>query len=267
MVIAEGTAEDEEQALAVCMSYWEDAQENGQGSKGGAMELKYLTTGAEFKAEGDEGIYKGHFSIFGNVDDGGDVIHAGAFAQSLEERRARIRVFYAHDWSKLIGPPPNVIVEDEAGLFAEGRLTLNSFWGREAWELMKDGALTEGSIGYRPDRDAIEYDDDGVRHLYKVMLYEISPVPLGMNPLTDLRAVKALGVETAQIEALTKSIDALMALVAELKAGRALATANEHERQTAAADVEGVIDAAKHDPATLERRVRAAALSLRLGRL
>ena len=228
------------------------------------MEMKYLTAGTEFKAEGEEGVYEGHFSIFGNVDDGGDVMHRGAFAATLEARRDRIKVFFGHDWAKLIAPPPDVINEDEAGLFARGRLTLGSFWGREAWELMKDGALTEGSIGYRADPDAIEYDDDGVRHLYKVALYEISPVPLGMNALTDLRAVKALGAEGTQTAALTESIKALMALVEELKAGRALVTASEHDRQTAASDVEGVVDALRNDHAALKRRVRAAELALRL---
>lgn len=228
------------------------------------MEMKYLTTGAEFKAEGDEGVYEGHFSIFGNVDDGDDVMHRGAFKETLKLRRGRIKVFLAHDWSKLIAPPPDVINEDDAGLFASGHLTLGSFWGRETWELMKDGALTEGSIGYRADPDAIEYDDDGVRHLYKVALYEISPVPLGMNALTDLRAVKALGAGDAQIAALTESIKALMELVEELKAGRAMLTATEHDRQTAAAEVEGVVDALCNDHAALKRRMRAAELALRL---
>lgn len=154
------------------------------------MLLEYKAFSSEFKAEGDQGQYKGHFSIFGNVDDGMDVVHPGTFKRTLEARKNRIKVFYAHDWEKLIGPPPSLIVEDEVGLYAEGRLTLDSFWGRETWALMKDQALTEGSFGYRTVR--ADWAENGVRHIYDVDLFEISPVPLGMNPLTSVQAAKAL---------------------------------------------------------------------------
>ncbi len=161
-------------------------------------EMEYKATAAAFKALGDKGEYEGHFAIFGNVDDGGDVVHPGAFAKTITERARRIKVFYAHDWQKLIGPPPEVLHEDATGLYAKGRLTLDSFWGREAWALMRDGALTEGSIGYEPIKwDYEEIQREGsvlpIRHLREVKLFEISPVPLGMNPLTQIQAVK-LGI-------------------------------------------------------------------------
>jgi uncharacterized protein len=153
----------------------------------------YKSVALEMKAEGDEGKYQGHFSIFENIDDGGDIIHAGAFAKTIQERKKRMKVFYAHDWMKLIGPPPSVLQEDSLGLYAEGKLTLDSFWGKEVWALMKDEALTEGSIGYRPVKWQYEDNDDQfLRHLYELKLYEISPVPLGMNPLTNVEAVKML---------------------------------------------------------------------------
>ena len=60
--------------------------------------LQYRAYPVEFKA-GDKGIYEGHFSVFGNQDDGGDVMMAGAFAKTIAERAARIKVFFAHDWS------------------------------------------------------------------------------------------------------------------------------------------------------------------------
>lgn len=151
--------------------------------------LEYKAAPAEFKAEGDQGVYDGHFSIFGNVDDGGDVTEPGAFEKTLQERGDRVKVFYAHDWSKLIGPTPNVLREDALGLHAHGRLTLGSFWGNEAWQLMKDGALKEGSYGYMTIKSTI--DEQNVRHLWELMLFEISPVPLGMNALTNVQAVKA----------------------------------------------------------------------------
>lgn len=151
--------------------------------------LEYKATPSEFKAEGDKGEYEGHFSVFGNVDDGGDIAERGMFTKTLEERGDRVKVFYAHDWGKLIGPTPRTIEEDAHGLFAAGRLTLGSFWGGEVWALMKDNALNEGSFGFRTIKS--DYDEGGLRHLHEVELYEISPVPLGMNAATSVQAIKA----------------------------------------------------------------------------
>lgn len=156
-------------------------------------QLEYKIAPTEFKAAGDTGEYEGHFSVFGNVDNGFDIAQPGMFLKTIAERRQRIKVFYAHDWMKLIGPPPTVLQEDALGLFAKGRLTLDSFWGKETWALMRDGALTEGSFGF----EAVKFDFEDiagrmVRNLREVKLYEISPVPLGMNDFTQVRAVKSL---------------------------------------------------------------------------
>lgn len=176
--------------------------------------LEFKTIPAEFKAGKEEGVYEGYFSIFGNVDDGLDVILPGAFTKTLAERAKRIKVFFGHDWAKLIAPPPTEIYEDSKGLYAKGRLTLGSFWGREAWELMKDGALTEGSIGFMTIPGQVTWRDNGIREIAEVKLFEISPVPLGMNPLTEVQAIKALrGANPARY------LDTLTALLAELKAG------------------------------------------------
>lgn len=196
--------------------------------------MEYKTASTEFKAAGDAGEYEGYFSVFGNVDDGGDIIQPGAFAKTIQERGNRIKVFFGHDWTKLIGPPPAVLQEDTRGLYAKGRLTLKAFWGNEAWELMKDGALTEGSIGY----ETVKADSTGgARNLREVKLYEISPVPLGMNPLTAIRAVKsgAIGPDAA--------IEALITISEEIKAGRVLSSASIEKVRHAHSALEAALEA------------------------
>ena len=84
--------------------------------------MEYKATPLEIKAEGDEGVVAGLFSVFGNVDDGGDIIHKGAFTKTLQERANRIKVFFMHLWDRLIAPPPEVIKETEAGLFTQFKL-------------------------------------------------------------------------------------------------------------------------------------------------
>lgn len=196
--------------------------------------MDYKTAATEFKAAGDMGEYEGYFSVFGNVDDGGDIIHQGAFAKTIQERGNRIKVFFGHDWTKLIGPPPTLLQEDTRGLYAKGKLTLDSFWGKEAWALMRDNALTEGSIGY----EAIKADNgQGVRNIREIKLYEISPVPLGMNPLTAIRAVKsgALNPDVA--------FDAIITITEEIKAGRVLSSANTDKVRNAQSALEAALEA------------------------
>lgn len=249
------------------------------------MELEYKSATVEFKATGDEGQYEGHFSIFGNVDDGRDIAHPGMFQKTITERGKRVKVFYAHDWSKLIGPPPATLKEDTVGLFAAGRLTLDSFWGKEAWVLMRDGALTEGSFGY----EAVKFDFENltggatVRNLREVKLFEISPVPLGMNALTEIRAVKAaLEKSSGQLpvtsdqsdEAMVKAyLEKWSAFVTEMKEGRVLSTASKEKVVNAISAMEGAMDALNNlltaaEPqknlhsALLTKRLRAAELEL-----
>lgn len=203
--------------------------------------MQYKTITAEFKAAGDKGEYEGHFAIFGNVDDGWDITHPGAFDKTIRENGRRVKVFYAHDFGKLIGPAPDVLKEDGLGLYAKGRLTLDSFWGKEAWALMRDGALNEGSFGY----DAVKFDfeqRDGatVRNLREVKLYEISPVPLGMNPLTDLSAIKALfatpdATPEMHLEVLDRAIQGL-------KVGRVLSATNMEKAKAALSSLQEAIE-------------------------
>lgn len=206
------------------------------GGVGQSDGMEYKTVAAEFKASAsDEGVYEGYFSVFGNVDDGGDIIMPGAFSKTIAERRKRIKVLYQHDFEKLIGPAPDVLEEDTKGLYAKGRLTISrggnkgAFWADECWALMKDDALNEGSMGYRSLPERTDWNDSyTVRTMHEVKLFEISPVPLGMNPLTELRAVKAMqltgerGIE-AQIAALAVAREALYG---ELKEGRVLSAQN-----------------------------------------
>lgn len=228
--------------------------------------MEYKTTPLELKAGEEDGQYAGHFSIFGNIDDGDDIMHVGAFAKTVAERRNRIKVFYAHDWEKLIGPPPAELREDDIGLFARGRLTLGSFWGREANALMRDGALTEGSIGFETVK--FDYGESGVRNLREVKLYEISPVPLGMNPLTSIRAVKSGRIGEPEF------LQALTAITGAIADGRFLVSAERNQLLTVKGHVDALAEtvaeklaAAEPDRTTdhsalLQLRLRAAEVAL-----
>lgn len=68
------------------------------------------------------GRFCGYASVFGALDQGGDVMLPGAFRRSLSRRGAAdIRMLFQHDGADPIGVW-DVVREDGYGLWVEGRL-------------------------------------------------------------------------------------------------------------------------------------------------
>ena len=98
------------------------------------------------------GLICGYASVFGGVDLAGDRIEPGAFARSLARRgTAAVRMLWQHDPGRPIGVW-TTIAEDGHGLRVEGRLALDTAGGREAFGLIKAGAVDGLSIGFRTRR-------------------------------------------------------------------------------------------------------------------
>jgi len=159
------------------------------------------------------GIVEAIVSVFGVIDDGLDVIHAGAYTKTIAERGGRVRVLDQHNTDsimRVIGKPLEMREVGRADLPAEvlerfpeatgGLLTRSQFLmdtpeGDGAYKRIKSGAVGEYSIGY----EALDYDyskatRDGkqvtVRNLRTIKLWEYSPVIWGMNPATATAGVK-----------------------------------------------------------------------------
>lgn len=147
------------------------------------METKHLDL--EVKTDGDAGEFTGYGSVFGNVDSYGDRIEAGAFSGSLSVRMPKL--VWQHDLYQPIGKWIEA-KEDERGLFLRGKLTLGVEKGREAYELMKDGALDGLSIGYRTKTAA---NDGNTRVLKEIDLWEVSLVTIGANSDALVTSVKS----------------------------------------------------------------------------
>ncbi len=156
-------------------------------------EIKKLTFHSEVKANDDKGTFTGYGSIFGNEDQGSDIMQKGAFTKSLEDRPAsKVKLLYQHKTDEPIGVFENMY-EDEKGLFVKGRLAMGTQKGREAYELLKMGALDGMSIGFRADPEKQGYNENkrGTRTLKEVDLMEISLVTFPMNERALIENVKA----------------------------------------------------------------------------
>jgi hypothetical protein len=125
---------------------------------------------------------EGYASLFGAVDQGGDVVLPGAYAGSLERLAAggrAVKLLWQHDPTQPIGIWDEVH-EDARGLHVKGRLLTEVARGREAAALIEAGAIDGLSIGYRTVRS--HKTDSGRRVLAEIDLWEVSLVTFPMLP-------------------------------------------------------------------------------------
>lgn len=116
----------------------------------------------------------GYASLFGRRDGAGDTVLRGAFARSLQRRRAgAVRLLWQHDPTVPIGIW-DVMREDAVGLYVAGRLLTRVAGGREAAVLLAAGALDGLSIGFRTVRATRA--PAGGRLLHEIDLWEVSLV-------------------------------------------------------------------------------------------
>lgn len=142
----------------------------------------------EMKEANADGTFVGWASTYGNVDDGGDVVERGAFAEFLLTKDDRIRILYQHDSDQPMGS--GAVQDTDTGLKLAGKLNLAVPYVRDAYEFMKEGVLDGLSIGFSILPGGATFDK-GVRHLTKLKLWEVSVVTFGMNDRAVIDMVKA----------------------------------------------------------------------------
>lgn len=141
----------------------------------------------KIKQIGETGEFEGYAAVFNNEDMVSDVIEPGAFTKTLQENR-NIPILWQHKTDEPIGITTE-ITQDQHGLYVKGQLNLATTRGREAYELLKQGAIKGLSIGY----DTIkETWINGVRHLKEIRLWEYSLVTFPANQLAQVVAVKSV---------------------------------------------------------------------------
>jgi len=156
------------------------------------MEYKHLSL--DLKADG-EGMIEGYGSVYGNKDLGGDIVAAGAFSDSLATGR-KIKMLSQHDPHAVVGVWDE-LTDDGKGLRVKGRILTQVQAGKDAYELIKAGAMDGLSIGYRTLRSK---DTTGGRIIEKADLWEVSLVTFPMNEMTRIDAVKAAEMSERDLE-------------------------------------------------------------------
>jgi hypothetical protein len=127
--------------------------------------------------------FAGYAAVFDRPDRGGDVVRAGAFARSLARGARAVPLLWQHESGKPIGRI-DYLREDKRGLRVIARLS-GSAAGREAAALLRDGAVSGLSFGYR----VREARGSEPRELVDLDLVEVSLVTLPMQPKARVHAL------------------------------------------------------------------------------
>ncbi len=172
----------------------------GIEQKSDTSKREYKAFKFELESTGENGEFAGYAAVFGNIDSGRDIIEKGAFSKTIREDFDRIKILSQHNDCELPIGKPLELREDEKGLYIRGKIS-DTQKGRDIQTLLRDGVLTEMSIGY----DAIDFDFDGekgVRRLKEVRLWEVSIVTWAMNDQAKIEEVKSVAEElTTEIKA------------------------------------------------------------------
>lgn len=161
-----------------------------------------------------QGIVEAIWAVMGNVDQGGDIIHPGAFTKTFSERGQQVKLLDNHRTDSVmsalgtvmelreVGPmdlPANLkqrYPEANGGAWGKFQFLLDTPEGKGAFTRIQKGIVDQWSFGYdtiQRDHGSIEKDNRKVtvRNLRELKLYEVSPVLFPMNEATTTTVVKS----------------------------------------------------------------------------
>ena len=113
------------------------------------MDRKTYQFPLQLKSIEENGFFAGYASVFNVEDNHNDIILSGAFGKSLSKKHygKDIKLLWQHKADEPIGVFTK-IVEDDLGLYVEGKLLLDVQRASEAYALLKSGVVKGLSIGF-----------------------------------------------------------------------------------------------------------------------
>lgn len=154
----------------------------------------------EVKELTGEGGFEGYASTFGGSPDSyGDIITAGAFAESLVKHRREgtmPMMFFGHQSSSELPIGDWLdMSEDGKGLWAKGQLALDDPLGARVHLALKNKRVRGLSIGYETRKSRPDDKRPGVTHLDEIHLWEVSVVNFPANRRSRIETVKSERME------------------------------------------------------------------------
>lgn len=155
-------------------------------------DLKFKT--AQLKTTDEvEGKVEAVFSKFNEIDSDNDVVLPGSIKSGFGDKG--VAMVWAHDWKDVIGR--GEIEQDNDKAVFKGQFIMDTQKGRDAYNVVKAmGDLQQWSFGFeiKESENGMFKKDGGeeqeVRFLKDVRVWEVSPVLVGANQNTHTLAVK-----------------------------------------------------------------------------
>lgn len=156
-------------------------------------------------AESADGEVVAYLTTFGNEDQVGDIIKAGAldeFIESFDPEQVKLPMLYNHDVASIIGEW-KLLEVDDYGVKGTGILYTETTQGKDVQALLKRKAVASVSIGFRSS----DYEKlpSGGRQFNKLELVETSIV---LNPANKQAQVLSVKSEDGFIE--VKNLKAIL---------------------------------------------------------
>ncbi len=157
------------------------------------LERRVFTFDVEDRADNEAGKFVGHAAVFNEIGEGmffREQISPGAFKSSI--RKDDIRALHNHNTDLVLGrnkakPTPTLsLKEDDVGL----KVTItppDTQWARDLRESIRRGDINQMSFGFETLKDSWDEDDE-LRTLEKVKLWEVSTVTFPFYEGTDVQA-------------------------------------------------------------------------------
>lgn len=141
----------------------------------------------ELKTISDQGVFTGFASTYGNIDEGNDMVLAGAFTKTLQLRGSTRVLLWSHRLDDPIGTA--TLADSEKGLEVNGSLDLDIQSGRDAFSRLKKRIVRGLSFGY----NVLDHEMRGaVRALKQIDVLEVSLTALPMNAAAVVTSVKSI---------------------------------------------------------------------------
>jgi HK97 family phage prohead protease len=144
------------------------------------------------KFEIEDRQIKGYPIVWGEKNDYDEIVLRGSTLNSLNARGAGaaknpIVVLNQHRTSEILCRP-DVLQEDEYGLYFEGKVIEGTRYADEALAQIRQGVLRQLSYGFSYVWDKVDYDEAADAYILReIKLYEISPVPFSSGESAQLR--------------------------------------------------------------------------------
>ncbi|MET4595773.1 MULTISPECIES: HK97 family phage prohead protease [unclassified Sphingomonas] len=197
--------------------------------------MNHATFPLSVKKLSEAGQLEGLAAGYGNIDSHGEIFAPGAFAKAIAgigNGRSPAMLLH-HDHRRPAGRW-DTFAETRDGLTAKGALALDAVDGREAYALLKAGALTGLSVGFRPVKST--QGAGGTTIITEAELYEVSLVSVPSNPATKISDVKAVAnVRELEVHLRELGLSGRRAKAAAAAAFRAADETNDEQEVAATA--------------------------------